>query len=220
PTRRSSDLAVTGVVAGDCDNDGDTDLLVLSTAAPPTVYKQESPNRFVAAGKDVGVPDMPGVSTAAWLDADHDGDLDLAIAGLDGQKSPTVLLLRNKGDGRFTDVSAQASLKVARWLVSIVPTDFDDRRDIDMFMLPASGSPLLLRNLRDGTFADVAQERGLKVAGDFTCIAAGNFNKDGYPDFFLGQRSAPGTIAASDGRAGFALSAAPSVTAGALACQF
>jgi Tfp pilus assembly protein PilF len=211
--------AIKGVVAGDCDNDGDTDLLLFGSAGPPTLYRQESPNRFVAAGNDVGVPDLHSVTSAAWLDADHDGDLDLAIAGRDAQKSPTVVLLRNNGEGRFTDVSAPASLQVARSLVSIVPTDFDDRRDIDMFMLPASGAPLLFRNLRDGTFADVAAERGLRADAEFTCVAAGDFNKDGYPDFFLGQRAAPGTIAASDGRAGFAVSAAPPVTAGALACQ-
>ncbi len=211
---------VTGVVAGDCDNDGDTDLLVFAASGPPTLYRQQSPNRFVAASGDVGLPSLTSVSSAAWLDADHDGDLDLVIAGLDGQTSPTVRLLRNNGEGRFTDVSADASLKVARSLVSIVPTDFDDRRDIDMFMLPASGLPLLFRNLRDGTFADVAQERGLTGDGEFTCVAVGDFNKDGYPDFFLGQRSNPATIAASDGRGRFALTAGSPLTAGARACQF
>jgi Flp pilus assembly protein TadD len=211
---------VTGVVAGDCDNDGDVDLLVFAAAGPPTLYRQETPNRFVAAGGDVGMPSMHSVSSAAWLDADHDGDLDLAIAGLDRQMSPTVRLLRNNGEGRFTDITAEASLTVARGLISVVPTDFDDRRDIDMFLLPASGAPLLFRNLRDGTFADVAQERGLTGDAEFTCVAAGDLNKDGYPDFFLGQRSSAGTIAASDGRGRFGLTAAPPVTAGARACQF
>src|SRR5262249_25440577 len=95
----------------------------------------------------------------------------------------------------------------------------DDRRDIDMFLLPVSGVPMLFRNLRDGTFGDVAQERGITTDAAFSCVGVGDFNKDGYPDFFLGQTDKPGTIAPSDGRGRFAVSAAPGVPAGGLGCQ-
>jgi tetratricopeptide (TPR) repeat protein len=211
--------AVSGIVGGDCDNDGDTDLLVVGASGTPALFRQETGGRFVA-DREAGLPPLTGVRSAAWLDSDHDGDLDLAIAGVDASKTPTVVLLRNNGEGRFTDVSAAASLNTPRSIVAIVPTDFDDRRDVDLFMLPASGLPALFRNLRDGTFSDVARERGLTAEGEFTCAAIGDFNKDNYPDFFLGQRGGAGHFATSDGRGRFGLNGAPAATAGALACQF
>ncbi len=87
-------------------------------------------------------------------------------------------------------------------------------------MLPASGAPLLFRNLRDGSFRDVAAEAGLSTPGQYTAVAVGDFNKDNYPDFFLGQRGQPGMLASSDGRARFTTAAAAPSTAGALASQF
>jgi catechol 2,3-dioxygenase-like lactoylglutathione lyase family enzyme len=44
------------------------------------------------------------VGTAALVDVDHDGDLDIASAGA------AMQLLRNNGDGSFTDITADAGL--------------------------------------------------------------------------------------------------------------
>ena len=52
--------------------------------------------------------------------------------------------------------------------------------------------PALFRNMRDGTFADVAEDVGLGQRGQFTCVAAGDINKDGFTDFFLGRAPARG----------------------------
>src|SRR5262249_61163798 len=73
-------------------------------------------------------------------------------------------------------------------------------RDVDLLMAGPGGAPLLFRNMRDGTFKDVAASAGLSVAGDVSAIAAGDVNKDGYPDFFFGRADGPGTLALSDGR--------------------
>ena len=76
-----------------------------------------------------------------------------------------------------------------------MPTDFDNRRDIDLLIVNGDAPPVLLQNLRDGTFRDVAAEVGLAAAvgstGDVTAVAAGDVNKDGYPDFFFGRADAP-----------------------------
>jgi hypothetical protein len=45
--------------------------------------------------------------------------------------------------------------------VAVVPTDYDNRRDIDLLVLDQGGKPKLFRNLRDTTFRDVALEVGL-----------------------------------------------------------
>ena len=208
---------VAGIIAADADNDGDVDLLALG-AAGPVLFIQEPAGRFTR--KEAGLPAWGNAPrTAAWLDADHDGDADLVVAGADGDK-PIVQLLRNSGDGTFTDVTAAAKLTAPRIVTALVPTDFDNRRDIDILMVTAGGVPLLYRNLRDGSFADVAADVGVTASGTFAAATLGDVNKDGYPDAFVGQPAGAGQFIVSDGRGRYATTAAPPATAGAIAAQF
>ena len=215
---------VTGILAGDADNDGDVDLVVLGVGGP-VLFKQEPAARFVESGQDAGLPRWrTAPQAAAWLDSDHDGDLDLVIAGAGDTGAAVIQLLRNSGDGRFSDVTAASVISTTRPLVALIPTDFDNRRDIDILAVSSSGTPLLFRNLRDGTFRDVATESGIAVDGNVSAAAIGDINKDAYPDYFLAQagaaRANAGVLAVSDGRGRFAMTAAPQETAGALAAQF
>jgi tetratricopeptide (TPR) repeat protein len=212
--------AASGIIAGDADNDGDADLLVIA-AGGPRLFRQEPAGRFVDAGQDAGLPPWRNApQSAAWLDADHDGDLDLVIAGTNDGGAPAVQLLRNSGEGRFTDITAASALAAARPIVALIPTDFDNRRDIDILAVTSSGTPILFRNLRDGTFRDVAGEAGIAVDGELSAAAIADINKDTYPDYFLARHGRAGTLAVSDGRGRFVMTPAPGEAAGALAAQF
>src|SRR5207247_10100035 len=87
-----------------------------------------------------------------------------------------VVLMRNNGDGTFTDVTRQARIAVQAHAVAIVPTDFDNHRDVDLLVATHDGPPVLLKNLRDGSFSDVASGVGLVPPADgggFTAVGAG-----------------------------------------------
>jgi Tfp pilus assembly protein PilF len=202
------------VVAGDYDNDGLPDLLA-SGPAGISLHHNEGGGRFKA--ESAGVPAFPhAAATAAFVDIDHDGDLD-AFAAAAAPGGPG-LLLRNNGDRTFADITASARLDGAGGAVATVPTDFDNRRDVDLFLLRRD-RPALLKNMRDGTFQDLAAELGLAGTGLYRSAAAGDVNKDGYTDFFLGSDGAS-SLALSDGRGAFSVSAAPEAARGALAAQF
>jgi tetratricopeptide (TPR) repeat protein len=208
-----------GALAGDYDNDGRTDLFILSYSGGCLLYHNDGEGRFSDATRAAGVPRMPEYLhmpfSAAFVDADHDGDLDILIAG------PSNLLLRNNGEGKFTDITATAQVQERiSTAMAVVPTDFDNRRDVDLFILHLHDAPTLFRNMRDGTFRNVAVDAGLMQKGDYTCVAAGDFNKDAYTDFFLGRKEQAGLFALSDGRGRFILRAAPAGTAFARAAQF
>jgi Flp pilus assembly protein TadD len=208
------DAAIAGaaeaVVAGDVDNDGDADLLVLRSSGS-SLLRQEPKQVFVDATAASGLGGVPaGARTAAWLDADHDGDLDLLAGG----PSTTARLFRNTGKAVFEDVTATALPGVAE-IAAVVPTDYDNRRDVDLLLLRPSGPPALYRNMRNGTFKDVAREVGLGFDGSAPVAAAGDVNKDGFVDFFF-----PGQVALSDGRGHYAVSAADPLTSPASAAQF
>jgi len=211
-----------GAIAGDYDNDGRADLLVLRRTGV-ALYRQSAPGRFEDVTAAAGLGALQNVSAgyaAAWVDADHDGDLDLvvSVAGPQGPSASGSRLLRNNGDGTFTDITAQAGVAVPHPIAAIVPTDFDNRRDVDLLMAGPGGPPLLFRNMRDGTFKDVAAEVGLAVDGSVSSVAVGDVNKDGYPDFFFGRADGAGTLALSNGRARFRSSPLPAA-ANALAAQ-
>jgi tetratricopeptide (TPR) repeat protein len=212
------------VVAGDYDNDFLSDLLVLYDERW-AIFRQEKDRFKEVAGLPAG-PASP--RTAAWLDADHDGDLDALVGGSAAGTRGSLLLARNNGDGTFADITAAAGLTLQTTVLAVAPTDYDLRRDIDIVVLSQNASPMLLRNMRDGTFRDVTGETGLLAhrsdeaqlgrsnpgglgrtdPGGRTDPAGfspshpltlGDINKDSYPDVvFVGP--AGSNRALSDGR--------------------
>jgi Tfp pilus assembly protein PilF len=219
---------VTAIVAGDYDNDGKPDLFVVRYGSI-TLYHNDGGGRFSDSTAASGIPAYPYLSiSAAFVDVDHDGDLDIFIAGFvdlaktSGAGATTLvfpedfagapnLLLRNDGNGRFTDITTVAKVtgSSAR-SVAVVATDYDNRRDIDLLLANFNAAPTLFRNMRDGTFADVAAEAGLPSKGQFTSVAAGDVNKDGYTDFYFASADGPGVLALSDGQSRFKVGPAPS----------
>ena len=207
------------VVTGDFDNDNLNDIFILRPKQN-TLYKNLGNGKFSDVTATAKIPinetETPA-NSAAFADVDHDGDLDIVIGG---SGKTTNKLFRNNGDGTFVDYSAEAKINGAMTAMSVVPTDYDNRRDIDLLFLSANENPVLYRNLRDTTFKDVAAEVGLNTKGNWTCAAVGDFNKDSYIDFFFGQKGKPGIWAVSDGRGKFVLKDAPAETENANAAQF
>ncbi len=213
---------ISGAVAGDFDNDGFADLLVFGSGQP-TLFRSDGKGAFqnVTAAAKFPVSDITSIS-GAFVDADHDGDLDIFLGGFSGAKNNAAAnrLWRNNGDGSFTDISAAAKINALNHAVAVIPTDFDNRRDIDLFVLNQNGAPKLFRNLRDTTFKDVSGEVGLNQTASWTCAAAGDFNKDSYTDFFFGRADGAGVFAVSDGRGKFVFRDAPQGTENAASAQF
>jgi len=227
-----------GAVAGDYDNDAKPDLFVLRTGGASALYHNDGGGKFTDATTAAGVPRYTQLSVStAFVDMDHDGDLDLVIVGfadLSKPRTPTGplnvpddfagaqgLVLRNDGHGKFTDVTAAAKVSGAGGhAVAVVPTDYDNRRDVDLVVVNYGAPSELFSNQRDGSFRDVAKEVGLDAQGHGTAAAAGDVNKDGFTDFFFAGADAPGLFVLSDGQGRFKPAGAPAATKGASAAQF
>jgi tetratricopeptide (TPR) repeat protein len=201
-------LSAAAALVGDYDNDGRADVLLLRPDGLRLLHQRED-RRFEDVTARSGFPPGAGaVRSAAFVDIDHDGDLDI-FAGR---------LLRNNGNGSFSNITG--ALGVAEGIVdtvAIAPTDYDNRRDIDLLILPHDGLPRLFQNMRDGTFRDVAQSVGLPGSARYSALAAGDVNKDGYQDFFFGRADAPGVLLVSEGGARFTTMALSGETSGVTA---
>jgi Flp pilus assembly protein TadD len=229
-----------GAVAGDYNNDGRADILVLRYG-PQTLslYRNDGDGHFSYVTAAAGIPAYPYLAvSAAFVDVDHDGDLDVFVGGfVDFSKPPnrsadTIafpagfsgapnLLLRNNGNGTFTDITAAAGVAGGRGhAIAVVPTDYDNRRDVDLLIANYGTPPTLYRNMRDGTFQDVAKQTGLDGPVEslgrsigrqwqITAAAVADFNKDGFPDFCFVDASGSVIFASSDGKGKFKLEAKP-----------
>ena len=237
--KRSTAPVPISAVAGDYDNDGRPDIFLLGYGRL-ALYHNDGNGKFSDVTTASAIPDYPYIAlSAALVDVDHDGDLDIFIAGLaDLSKMPAGdpshppafpddfpgapnMLLRNDGNGKFTDITAAAKVSGAGGhAVAVVPTDFDNHRDIDLLVVNYGSAPTLFSNQRDGTFRDVAADVGLNTKGRFTCAAAGDVNKDDFTDFFFGRADGPGLFAISDGKGHFVTTPAPPGTEGSSRAQF
>src|SRR5688500_4123148 len=193
---KTSTGIATAAVAGDYDNDGKPDLFIVRSSGN-ALYHNDGNGSFsdVSGAAKVGV-DPRGSRSVAFVDMDHDGDLDVFVPG--------AVLLRNNGDRTFSDQLTAAKLADKISAHAVVPTDFDNRRDIDL-LVASTHKISLWRNLRDGTFRDVAQETGLSAIKGATSVAAGDVNKDGFTDFYFSG----GELAFSDGKERFQITQAP-----------
>jgi Flp pilus assembly protein TadD len=226
---------VCGVVFGNFDNDAkntqDVFLFGYNTLA---LWRNNGDGTFAEVTAQTGLPASYNAwaLTAAFVDADHDGDLDIFVGNFanltkwPGNSESAVFpddfagtpnrLFRNNGavDGKvtFTDITEQTGLSGgALKTTAVVCTDYDNHRDID-FLVVNYGAPVqLFSNQRDGSFKEVASGVGLKFTGKSFGAAAGDLNKDDFTDFYLtgldesGVRQGEGfpTLLLSDGKGGF-----------------
>ncbi len=137
-----------GVAAGDYDNDGNTDLYVTNyetSAGANVLYHNNGDGTFTDVTRTAGVASSGWSSSTAFLDYDRDGLLDLVVVhyvefyprtcpGQNAEEDycgplfpPTVTqMFRNRGNGRFEDVTHAVGLDAKRGPgLGILTGDFD-----------------------------------------------------------------------------------------------
>jgi hypothetical protein len=130
-------------------------------------------------------------ATMVELDYNGDGKPDLFLLEAvveDGKVRD--LLLRNEGDGHFSDVTAEAGLAEPRASLGCTIGDFDNDEFPDIF-ITGVGRQWLFRNNRKGKFEDVTAEAGLdKLTSVGLGSAFVDLDQDGDLDLLIAQYAA------------------------------
>ena len=125
----------TGVAMADINQDGWLDIYVCVSGSAPEperanlLYINQKDGTFLEEARDYGLADTAQSTQAGFFDYDNDGDLDMFLIinpvdyshssvntirpkKVDGESNSTDKLYRNNGDNTFTDVSAEAGIRV------------------------------------------------------------------------------------------------------------
>jgi hypothetical protein len=181
----------------DADGDGDQDLYVVSGGGEhktgssflrDRLYKNDGAGNFSKASNAIPVLAENGQCVKA-ADIDGDGDLDLFVGGRGEAgrypKPAKSFLLQNDGKGNFKDItSANAPEMTNAGMVSdAIFTDYDGDKDLDLIAV-GEWMPITIFTNDSGVFKKSVVE---KSGGWWWTIAEGDFNKDGAPDYIVGN---------------------------------
>jgi tetratricopeptide (TPR) repeat protein len=164
----------------DYDNDGHLDILILKEDGI-VLFRNEGEAKFDDVTGDAfeNAGSVHGI-TGLYIDIDHEGDLDLLIGGTQN------MLLRNDGDGAFSDQANQIGFVQNTGVTrDFALGDFDDDGDIDFIAIQDDGKNVLYSNLRQGRFEDATEKSGLSAMTSSGAVAVGDYNNDGYLDIFV-----------------------------------
>jgi len=186
-----------GAIMDDFDNDGLLDIVVTTVdpTQPMAFYRNKGDGTFEERTKEAGLLGQLGGLNCVQTDYNNDGRLDIFIPR--GAWYPLAMrptLLRNNGDGTFTDVTKEAGLLEAVNSNSASWADYDNDGFLDLFVCCERQPCRLYHNKGDGTFEEVADRAGIRTKGFWKGCAWIDYDNDGYPDLFLNNMAGPAQL--------------------------
>jgi hypothetical protein len=185
-----------GVVVDDLNSDGRLDVLVSSMDLRGQLryWTNEGDGKFTERTREAGLTGLFGGLNMIQADYNNDGHIDILVlrgAWMDTMGAHPNSLLRNNGDGTFTDVTFAAGMGDVHYPTqSAAWADFDNDGDLDLYIgnetsKSVSAPSQLFRNNGDETFTDIGSTAG--VTNDRYCkgVACGDFNHDRLTDIYV-----------------------------------
>jgi hypothetical protein len=203
-----------GVAVGDYDNDGFDDLFV-TAYGQNHLFHNNGNGTFTDVTQKAGLLGPQEFSTsAAWVDYDKDGHLDLVVGNyvqwtpetdlyctLDGKsksyctpesyKGTSVRLWHNRGNGTFEDVTQKAGLgEPTSKTLGIAVLDYDNDGWPDLLLSNDTQPNKLYRNNGNGTFTEKAVVAGVAFSEDGIARAgmgvdAADYDHSGLPSLLI-----------------------------------
>lgn len=193
-----------GSIVDDFDNDGYLDIVTSAWGLEDEMhyFRNNGDGTFIDRSEPSRLKDLTGGLNLLQVDFNNDGFKDIFVlrgAWLHSNygKQPNSLI-RNNGDGTFTDITTQSGLLSFHPTQTATWNDFNNDGWVDVFIgnetwegNASSGEhpcELYLNN-QDETFVNVSKESGSDVVGFVKGVTSGDYNNDGWKDLFVSTLS-------------------------------
>ncbi|MCU1297049.1 MAG: ASPIC/UnbV [Acidobacteriaceae bacterium] len=203
-----------GVAVGDYDNDGYDDLFI-SALGQSHLFRNNGNGTFNDVTKSAGLWGPNEFSTsAAWVDYDRDGKLDLVVANyvqwslqgdlyctIDGAhksyctpesyKGTSARLWHNVGNGKFEDATQKAKFyDPTSKSLGVAVLDYDGDGWPDILLANDTQPNKLYLNKHDGTFEERGVSAGIAFSEDGVARAgmgvdAADYDRSGRPSLII-----------------------------------
>jgi hypothetical protein len=177
-----------GVIVDDFDRDGRLDIVTSSidSCAPLRLFRRNEDGTFTDRAAQAGLASQLGGLNIVQTDYDNDGHLDILVLRGGWETPQRRSLMRNNGDGTFTDVTVASGLaKTPTGTQAAVWTDVDNDGFLDLFVGNENGPAQLFHNNRNGTFDDIAEKAGVAKRGFNKGVTAADYDNDGWSDLYV-----------------------------------
>jgi hypothetical protein len=178
------------LAAADFDRNGFTDLLYgggngvtfMTANATGTGFTETSGSEYVFSQR------------SNFADINNDGHLDAFVC----HDVDANVYYINDGSGNLA--YGQGDLGLVRGNYGSVWIDYDNDRDLDMFIAKCGGGPInqLFTNNGDGTYTDTAPAQGLDDSMQTWSSAWGDYDNDGDMDTYIGASSGVSKLLRND----------------------
>jgi hypothetical protein len=189
-----------GVIVDDFNNDGYLDIVTSGWDLddPMHYFQNNKDGTFSDVTAQSGLKDITGGLNIQQTDYNNDGNKDIFILrgawNTQGYGNQPSSLLRNNGDGTFTDVTISSGLLFFHPTQAAVWADFNNDGWLDVFVgaenpidydQGGAHNCMLYINNHDGTFTDIAKQAHCDIAAYVKGATSADFDHDGWADIFL-----------------------------------
>ncbi len=194
-------LDITGLSGGCCvedfNNDGNLDVFMTSYGFkdPSRLFFSDGNGSYKDVTTSAGLKGITGGLNTTHADYNNDGFVDIFVTrgGWFGKggKLPNSLL-KNNGDGTFTDVTVEAGLLSFHPTQTAAWADVNQDGFLDLYIgnesQPGNIHPCeLFMNKGDGTFVDFARVLKVQHIGFVKGVRWGDINNDQLPDLYISE---------------------------------
>lgn len=187
-----------GVITDDFNNDGFIDIIVSSWGFSGNLnyFKNDGNGAFNDTTEEAGLKHLTGGLNLIQADYNNDGYLDFYVlrgawSGLSSMGQMPNSLIKNNGDGTFTDVTVSSGMYGQHPTQSAVWFDFNVDGWLDLYVGNETHSQQelhpaqLFLNNKNGTFTDVAPKLNVDLIQYCKGVAVGDINNDNLPDIYV-----------------------------------
>lgn len=203
-----------GAIADDFNGDGLLDIVASDwdVKGQLKLFLNNGQGKFREETKSAGLTGLFGGLNINQTDYNNDGHLDIFVmrgAWMESQGRHPNSLIRNNGDGTFTDVTIEAGLAKENYPTQTSAWgDYNQDGWLDLYVGNeiVDNNPVpsqLFRNNGDGTFTDVAVAAGV-VNNRFTKgVIWGDYDNDSDPDLYVSCYGQPNRLYRNNGNGTF-----------------